>query len=148
MTAPKPTPATPVPDPAPPLPEQEGGPGIPVPELPDTAYPEGSTALDDTPLDELGDSAADRLDESIRQALAAIDESHPSVVTPDPVPDPDADPDKPTPPDPPVYDERGNVRPRGTPGAVPMTKAKRIKIARALAAGDEIVTSAERPPRK
>lgn len=36
--------------------------------------------------------------------------------------------------DPPVYDERGNVRPRGTKGAKPMTKAQREAIAATLRA--------------
>lgn len=36
-------------------------------------------------------------------------------------------------PDPPVYDERGNVRPRGTKGAKPMTLAQRKAIARKIA---------------
>lgn len=31
-----------------------------------------------------------------------------------------------------VYDERGNVRPVGTPGARPMTYAERVEIAAAL----------------
>lgn len=35
-------------------------------------------------------------------------------------------------PDPPVYDERGNVRPRGTEGTRPMTLAERKAIARKL----------------
>lgn len=35
-------------------------------------------------------------------------------------------------PDPPVYDERGNVRPRGTKGARPMTYAERVKIAKQI----------------
>lgn len=34
--------------------------------------------------------------------------------------------------DPPVYDDRGNVRPRGTEGARPMTKAERKAIAASL----------------
>lgn len=37
------------------------------------------------------------------------------------------------PDDRPVYDKRGNVRPRGTPGARPMTLAQRKAIARKLA---------------
>lgn len=48
-------------------------------------------------------------------------------------------------PDPPVYDERGNVRPRGTPGARPMTKAERTDIARRLARGEVIQTTAMKP---
>ena len=35
-------------------------------------------------------------------------------------------------PDAPVYDERGNVRPRGTKGAKPMTHAQRVAIAERL----------------
>jgi hypothetical protein len=35
-----------------------------------------------------------------------------------------------------VYDPRGNVRPHGTPGAIPMTFAERRAIAEALAAGE------------
>jgi hypothetical protein len=58
----------------------------------------------------------------------------PPVVNPDPEVEPD--------PDPPVYDERGNVRPRGTPGAKPMTKAERTDIARRLASGEVIKTTA------
>ena len=38
--------------------------------------------------------------------------------------------------DPPVYDERGNVRPRGTEGARPMTYEERVEIAKRLAEGD------------
>ncbi|MBD3782449.1 MAG: hypothetical protein IE926_05745 [Micrococcales bacterium] len=38
--------------------------------------------------------------------------------------------------DAPVYDERGNVRPRGTPGAKAMTYAQRVAIAKRLAAQD------------
>lgn len=38
-------------------------------------------------------------------------------------------------PDAPVYDARGNVRPRGTKGARPMTYAERVKIAERLAKG-------------
>lgn len=34
----------------------------------------------------------------------------------------------------PVYDERGNVRPHGTPGAKPMTYAQRVALAGRLAA--------------
>lgn len=45
---------------------------------------------------------------------------------------------------PPVYDERGNVRPRGTEGARPMTYEERVKIAKALAEGKTITTTAER----
>lgn len=66
----------------------------------------------------------------------------------------DPDTGKPVPPpaaskiSPPVYDERGNVRPRGTPGARTMTYAERVEIAKRLAAGDEIVTTAERVPAK
>lgn len=37
--------------------------------------------------------------------------------------------------EPPVYDERGNVRPRGTKGAKPMTYEQRVKIAQRLAKG-------------
>ena len=83
---------------------------------------------------------ADALDASVRAALEAIDQANPSVV----VPDPETDPEK----DPPVYDERGNVRPRGTPGARPMTKDERKRIAAALARGESIVTTAEKSPRK
>lgn len=36
--------------------------------------------------------------------------------------------------EPPVYDERGNVRPRGTKGARPMTLAERKGIARGIKA--------------
>jgi hypothetical protein len=74
---------------------------------------------------------------NVDAALADMAEANPSPVTPDPDEAPD--------PDPPVYDERGNVRPRGTPGAKPMTKAERIKIAKRLADGDRIVTTSERP---
>jgi hypothetical protein len=63
----------------------------------------------------------------------------PPVVNPDPEVEPD--------PDPPVYDERGNVRPRGTPGAKPMTKAERTDIARRLASGEVIKTTAMKPVR-
>jgi hypothetical protein len=44
---------------------------------------------------------------------------------------------------PPVYDERGNVRPRGTKGAKPMTYAQRVAIAERLAKGETIATTAE-----
>jgi multidrug efflux pump subunit AcrA (membrane-fusion protein) len=44
---------------------------------------------------------------------------------------------------PPVYDERGNVRPRGTKGARSMTYAERVKIAKRLASGETIATTAE-----
>lgn len=37
--------------------------------------------------------------------------------------------------DAPVYDERGNVRPRGTKGAKPMTYEQRVAIAKRLAKG-------------
>lgn len=43
-----------------------------------------------------------------------------------------------TEPDPPVYDERGNVRPRGTEGARPMTYAERVAIAKKLGAGEPV----------
>lgn len=52
-------------------------------------------------------------------------------------------------PDPPVYDERGNVRPRGTEGARPMTKAERKAIAKRLAAEpivDDRTTPYATPP--
>lgn len=39
-------------------------------------------------------------------------------------------------PDPPVYDERGNVRPRGTEGARPMSYAERVAIAKKIQAGE------------
>lgn len=39
-------------------------------------------------------------------------------------------------PDPPVYDKRGNVRPRGTEGAKPMTLAQRKAIAARLQGKD------------
>lgn len=74
---------------------------------------------------------------NVRAALADMAEDRPSAVTPEPEGTPD--------PDPPVYDERGNVRPRGTPGARYMTKAERTKIAHALARGESIVTTAEKP---
>lgn len=48
----------------------------------------------------------------------------------------------------PVYDERGNVRPHGTPGARYMTKDERIEIARKLREGERIVTTAEKRPRR
>lgn len=40
-------------------------------------------------------------------------------------------------PDPVYYDDRGNVRPRGTEGARPMTYAERVEIARRIAAGED-----------
>ena len=40
--------------------------------------------------------------------------------------------------DAPVYDERGNVRPRGTQGARPRTYEERVAIAERIAAGEEI----------
>lgn len=46
--------------------------------------------------------------------------------------DPDAEPD------PPVYDERGNVRPRGTEGARPMSFEERVAIAKKLGSGGEV----------
>lgn len=50
----------------------------------------------------------------------------------------------------PVYDERGNVRPRGTKGARPMTYDERREIARKLAddAGDKPAKRARRTARK
>lgn len=36
--------------------------------------------------------------------------------------------------DPPVYDERGNVRPRGTKGARPMSYDERVAIAQGIKA--------------
>lgn len=78
--------------------------------------------------------------QSVEAALEDLAQANPSVVTPDPT--------EPVDPDPPVYDERGNVRPRGTPGAQPMTKAERVKIAARLRDGEQIVTTAERKPRK
>lgn len=66
----------------------------------------------------------------------------------------DPDTGKPVPPlaaskiSPPEYDERGNVRPRGTPGARPMTYDERVKIAKRLADGEVITTRAERAPAK
>lgn len=39
--------------------------------------------------------------------------------------------------DPPVYDNRGNVRPRGTKGAKPMTFAERVKVAKKTGAHPE-----------
>lgn len=81
----------------------------------------------------------DRALANVREALADMAEAAPSVVREDPPEGEEPDPD------PPVYDERGNVRPRGTPGARPMTKAERVAIARKLQAGETIVTTAERP---
>ena len=46
--------------------------------------------------------------------------------------------------DAPVYDERGNVRPRGTEGARPMTYAERVEIARRIAAGEDVDTEPKR----
>ena len=43
-----------------------------------------------------------------------------------------AAPETPVPRDAPVYDDRGNVRPHGTPGARPMTYAERVEIAKKL----------------
>lgn len=40
--------------------------------------------------------------------------------------------------DAPVYDERGNVRPRGTEGARPMTYEERVEIAKRIAAGEPV----------
>ncbi|MBS2939584.1 hypothetical protein KDN32_17735 [Nocardioides sp. J2M5] len=48
-------------------------------------------------------------------------------------------------PDPPVYDERGNVRPRGTEGARPMSYAERVEIARRIAAGEDLDPQPKRP---
>lgn len=42
---------------------------------------------------------------------------------------------KPADEDPPVYDKRGNVRPRGTKGARPMSYAERVAIAKRITAG-------------
>jgi hypothetical protein len=103
------------------------GPGAPVeiaPASPDQSEPVPA-------------SSGDQAQANVDAALADMAEANPSPVTPDPDEAPD--------PDPPVYDERGNVRPRGTPGAKPMTKAERIKIAKRLADGDRIVTTSERP---
>jgi hypothetical protein len=58
--------------------------------------------------------------------------------------DKDGKPKPPTKLPPPVYDERGNVRPRGTKGAKPMTYAERVAIAQRLAKGETIVTTAEK----
>lgn len=61
----------------------------------------------------------------------------------------DVETGKPVPPSaaskmpPPVYDARGNVRPRGTKGAKPMTYAERVAIAQRLAAGEVIVAAGE-----
>ena len=52
--------------------------------------------------------------------------------------------DEPAKADPPVYDERGNVRPRGTKGARPMSYAERVAIATRIAAGDEPTKSTRR----
>lgn len=53
-------------------------------------------------------------------------------------------------PDPPVYDERGNVRPRGTKGAKPMTYAERVAIAKRIQdeSGDKPAKRARRTARK
>lgn len=48
--------------------------------------------------------------------------------------DEDGNPLPPDKPDPPVYDERGNVRPRGTKGARPMSFAERAAIAQGIKA--------------
>lgn len=45
----------------------------------------------------------------------------------------------------PVYDDRGNVRPRGTPGACRMTRAERVRIAEALAKGEAPPALPRRP---
>jgi hypothetical protein len=58
--------------------------------------------------------------------------------------DPNGKPKPPTKLPPPVYDERGNVRPRGTKGAKPMSYDERVKIAQRLAKGEKIVTTAEK----
>lgn len=50
-------------------------------------------------------------------------------------------------PDPPVYDERGNVRPRGTEGAKPMTFAERVAIAKKLGAGEPVGDEPEVKPK-
>lgn len=68
------------------------------------------------------------------------EEAGPGPLTPAPEQAPE--------PGPQVYDERGNVRPHGTPGAKPMTKAQRVKIAKALAEGKTIVTTAEKKSSK
>lgn len=47
-----------------------------------------------------------------------------------------ADPTKAPDPDPPVYDDRGNVRPRGTEGAEPMTYPERVDVAERVSAED------------
>lgn len=44
-----------------------------------------------------------------------------------------------------VYDVRGNVRPRGTPGACRMTYAERVKIAEAVAAGQDLPPLPRKP---
>lgn len=50
--------------------------------------------------------------------------------------------------DAPVYDERGNVRPRGTKGARPMTYAERVEIARRIAAGEPLDEPAPKSRKK
>lgn len=88
---------------------------------------------------EPGQSQADVANQNVAAALEDMAAANPGLVTPDPEETPD--------PDPPVYDERGNVRPRGTPGATPMTKAERVKIAARLRDGEQIVTTAEKKPK-
>lgn len=48
--------------------------------------------------------------------------------------------------DPPVYDERGNVRPRGTEGARPMTFEERVAIAKKLGAGEPVGNEPDAAP--
>ncbi|MGL5929947.1 MAG: hypothetical protein ACRCY8_13515 [Dermatophilaceae bacterium] len=45
----------------------------------------------------------------------------------------------------PVYDERGNVRPYGYPGARPLSYNERVRIAARLAKGEDIQPSASDP---
>lgn len=121
-----------------PQPTEPTAPPVAPPEPASPPAPEGvGEPFTDAEITELRSGAALA---NVAKALEVIAQANPGVVTPDPEETPD--------PDPPVYDERGNVRPRGTPGAKPMTKAERVRIAARLRDGEQIVTTSERKPRK
>lgn len=94
-------------------------------------------ARDEQPIDEVLVDEVDRLLDLVGTEPATEDVVEPEALDLEPAAEPAVEPD------PPVYDERGNVRPHGTPGARPMTYAERMAIAERLAAGEVIVTEAE-----
>lgn len=95
------------------------------PSTPSTPVGDGDPVADEGQ----GAPITEAIAREVAEAQAEVDQMRAAAEKADNVAAGEAEAD----PDEPVYDSRGNVRPRGTPGAKPMTFAQRKAIAKRLA---------------